>query len=143
MSSQRLVGTSLFAIGLLLYFVVIPMVSTGSSGSSFRADTFPLGLAIVLAGSGIGIALSRQSDATTGFESWATLGRMAVFFGIIAASVAAMPYLGYAVIAPILAAALMLTLGREALPLWLAIGAGVIPFTIVFVVENLLERSLP
>jgi hypothetical protein len=142
MSSQRLVGTSLFAIGLLLYFVVIPMVSTGSSGSSFRADTFPLGLAIVLAGSGIGIALSRQSDATTGFESWATLGRMAVFFGIIAASVAAMPYLGYAVIAPILAAALMLTLG-ERRTLWLAIGAGVIPFTIVFVVENLLERSLP
>ncbi|HSH40756.1 MAG TPA: tripartite tricarboxylate transporter TctB family protein [Arenicellales bacterium] len=137
--TNRLLGLFFAGFGLLLILVVIPQQTEVIDYGWMRPRTLPVAMAIIITVAGAALAL--RPRGATDFE-WGGAGRAALYLGLIAAAVWLIGRYGFEVVAPALALAVMLLIG-ERRPLWLALGAVVVPLAIWVAVVMLLERPLP
>ena len=139
MSADRASGAFFFAFGLVMYFLVNPgfieVVDTGN----IRPETVPNWLAIIIAGCGALLVL-RPTDHPAG-DLGGTL-RAGLFLAVLCAGIWAMSHLGFILVAPPLALAVMLLMG-ERRAVWIVLGVAVMPAIIWLLVEVLLDRPLP
>lgn len=137
--ANRLLGMFFALFGLLLLFVVIPQHTEAVDYGWMRPRTLPNAMAVVIAVSGLALAL--RPRGAVAFE-WRPAARAALFLMLVAAGVYLVSLFGFEAVAPLLALAVMLLIG-ERRPLWLAVGAAGIPLAIWLVVPVLLDRPLP
>jgi putative tricarboxylic transport membrane protein len=137
--ANRCLGLFFAAFGLLLLFAVIPQQTEIMDYGWMRPQTLPNAMAIVIAVSGVILAL--RPRGALAFEPRQG-ARAAIYLGLVAGGVWLISLFGFEIVAPLLALLLMLLMG-ERRPRWLALGAAVIPFTIWLVVPVLLGRPLP
>ncbi|AUQ52482.1 Tripartite tricarboxylate transporter TctB family protein (plasmid) [Phaeobacter inhibens] len=138
-SSDRVSGLFFFIAGLLCYFYVIPTFVESANSGSLHPDTFPNALSLLIAICGIILAVNPTNHR---LHSTRDMLMSAVYFSLICAALFAMTFFGYVVVSPFLAILLMLLIG-ERRPVWLFSGVVIMPATIWFIVEVLLERGLP
>lgn len=139
MTQTRLSGLLVAAFGLALLLVVIPdQVETVDYGW-VRPGTLPnlLALALLI----LGLLQAALTPDPTRLEL-PPAARAAGYLGLAAGAVWAMGRLGFPWVAPAMVLAVMLLAG-ERRPLWLAIGALVLPGLVWLVVVPLLGRTLP
>lgn len=136
---NRLLGLFFAIFGLLLLVAVIPWQTEVVDYGWMRPETLPEGMAIVIAVSGLILAIRPQGAVT--FERRRAL-RAAVYLGLVAAGVWLVSLFGFEAVAPAMALTIMLLIG-ERRPLWLTLGVAGIPFLIWLSVAVLLGRPLP
>lgn len=137
--ANRLLGLFFALFGLLLMFVVIPRHTEVIDYGWMRPQTLPNAMALVIAAAGVLLALRPRGAVAM---EWGAAGRAAAYLVLVAAGVYLISLFGFKIVAPLIALAIMLLIG-ERRPLWLAVGAGGIPFAIWLVVPVLLGRPLP
>lgn len=137
--ANRLLGLFFAVFGLLLLLVIIPRQTEVIDYGWMRPQTLPNAMAVVIAVSGLVLALRPRGAVT--FE-WRRAGWAVLYLGLVAGGVQLIGRFGFEVVAPLLALAIMLLIG-ERRPLWLALGAAGIPFAIWLAVPVLLDRPLP
>ncbi len=137
---ERIAALLIIAAGLFLLFFVIPRETETVEYGWIAPRTAPTVAAAILIGAAAVQLFSNSGDAAR----WrpVIVLRAAAFFAMVAAAVLAMPHLGFRVVAPVLALAIMLTV-RERRRRWLLFGAAALPAVIWWVVVELLGRRLP
>ena len=138
MSADRLSGAFFLLTGLALVFLVIPAFVDDVQDGNIAPATLPLMLSWVIAGSG---ALLMVKPSGFRAPPHRQLVRAGLVAGILAGAVGLMSVFGFMLISPILALVLM-CIGGERRPAWLAVGALVMPALIWFCVAFLLGRVL-
>jgi putative tricarboxylic transport membrane protein len=139
MASDRYLGLTLMALAALLGAVIVPWQVETVEYGWLRPRTLPYMIAVVLGLCGLALTLRPVGDARPGTVPWA---RASVFAVVLVAGLALMARVGFVWCAPPLALTLML-LAHERRPVWLVMGAAVMPALIWFAVAVLLERPLP
>ena len=136
---DRYSGAFFFVFGLALYFYVIPNYVEVVDGADFAPSFMPNVYALGMAAGGL-ILVSKPTDHQA--PDTRLLLRTGLFVILLFAALYAISWVGYVVVAPILALTLMVLIG-ERRPLWLLVGVAIIPATIWVFVTQLLDRSLP
>ena len=153
--ADRLSGMVVLLAALAMIFVIIPAHVETAEGGVIQPATFPYALCWLLAACGAWLAMRPQgqegrSEVDRGghdapsivqYVQYVQYGRAAVHAVLLAAGVAAMGRLGFIVVAPFLALAIMLLIG-ERRPGWLALGAGAVPAMVWVFVVQILGRPL-
>lgn len=137
--TNRLLGLFFAAFGLLMLFVLIPQQTEVVDYGWMRPQTLPNAMAIVIAVSGVVLALRPRGAVT--FQ-WRQALRAALYLGLVSAGVFLISLFGFEIVAPPMALAIMLLIG-ERRPLWLVLGVAGIPLLIWLAVPVLLDRPLP
>ncbi|MFZ0487531.1 MAG: tripartite tricarboxylate transporter TctB family protein [Arenicellales bacterium] len=137
--TNRLLGWFFAVFGLLLFFVLIPRQTEVVDYGWMRPQTLPDAMAIVIAVSGLVLALRPRGTVT--FE-WRKAAKAALYLGLVCAGVYLISLFGFEAVAPPLALLLMILMG-ERRALWLVLGVAGIPFMIWLAVPVLLGRPLP
>lgn len=136
---DRASGLFFFIAGLLSYNYVIPTFVESANTGSLHPDTFPNALSLLIAICGLILAVNPTNHR---LHNTRDMLMSAVYFSLICTALLAMTFLGYVVVSPFLALLLMLLIGERRV-LWLICGVAVMPTSIWFIVEVLLERGLP
>ncbi len=138
--TKRIEGLIFAALGLLLFFVVIPAHTETIDYGWLRPDTVPNLMAVVLFLCGVWMSFLPPAHEQT--EDPHQIFRTAFYLGVIAFGVFCISVFGFLVMSPFLSLAIMLLIGERRW-LWLAIGVAGMPAFIWFAVEILLDRPLP
>lgn len=139
MATDRWLGLFFAGFAVLLYAVIVPWQADAVGYGFLRPRTMPRIAAVVIGVCGLILMIRPPGDARPGRFRW---GRAALFAGVLVAGLWAMSHLGFLLVAPPLALAVML-LAQERRPLWLVLGAAGVPALIWFAVAVLLDRPLP
>ena len=139
MNANRLSGLVFVGFGLLPFTVVIPWQVETVAYGWLKPRTLPRILAVFMVICGAVLAIWPPADRAGRDIRWA---RAALFAALLVVALALMSRLGFVLVAPVMALAIMLLAG-ERRPLWLILGAGGMPALIWLVVARLLERPLP
>lgn len=134
-------GSGLFfmALGLAMYFWVIPNYIETVEGGNLSPSTLPNIISIVLAISGAVLVLK---PTTHQIRNPVLMAKTGLYVVLLAGGVYAMSWFGFEYVAPVLALAIMWLIG-ERRPLWLGLGVIAMPVTIWFLVTQILGRALP
>ncbi len=138
-SADRASGLFFFISGIILYLYVIPIFVEVADSGAIQPDTFPNALSIMIAVSGIILAIKPTNHR---LHSTRDMMMSGMYFTVICLNLYAMTFFGYVLVSPFLALILMLLIG-ERRPLWLGSGVLAIPTLIWLIVEVLLGRGLP
>ncbi|KGJ03076.1 putative tricarboxylic transport membrane protein [Paracoccus halophilus] len=138
-SVDRLSGAFLLVFGLALYFYIVPNFAEQMDEVSLSPDALPKLYSLGIALGGLLMVLRPAEQEA---PEPRLLLRVALFVAILFAALYAISWIGFVVVAPLLALTLMLMVGEHR-PLWLAIGVVVIPALIWLLVTQLLGRALP
>jgi putative tricarboxylic transport membrane protein len=137
--ADRITGAFIAATGLVLYFFVIPnSVETVDSGW-LLPQTMPNLLVLLLTAMGAILVVKPANHQIQPVKQFVMCG---IYLGLISAGLLAMSYIGFMVIGPIIALAIMGLIG-ERRPFWLILGAAGIPAVIWVILVWFLERGLP
>ena len=137
--ADRWTGAFFIAVAAVLYFYVIPTyVETVDYGWVYPR-TIPNAVAVIVAICGVAQILA---PAKVTVPPARQLARASLFFAVIVAGLTLTAYIGFKIVAPILALAIMLAIG-ERRPFWLAAGVIGMPLLIWLFVATLLGRPLP
>ena len=136
---NRLSGLVVALFGLAIVFLLIPNQTEPVDYGWLRPATLPAITAVIIIISGLVQLLFPKGR--TDVDVRAGL-RVLFFFAIGIADLWLMHTAGFAVAAPLLLLVLMLTLGERRL-LWLITGVILLPASIWFIVDYLLNRPLP
>ena len=139
LETDRIAGLVIATLGLVLLFVVFPFAIEDMDDGSIKPDTVPNAIAAFLVVCGILLAI--KSGERTKRDS-RELILVLLYLAIIAAGLFAISHLGFLIVSPFLALAIMLIFG-ERRPIWLGLGCVGMPAIIWFLVIQVLERSLP
>jgi len=139
MSLNRLSGLFCIGFGLLLYLVIIPFDTEVVDYGWVRPQTLPNAMAWILVAAGTVLTVKPSGDVDFNYRRSL---RAAFFLGLLSVGVFAISQLGFLAVSPVLALALMLSIG-ERRPVWLILGTAGLPFAIWLVVSVLLDRPLP
>ena len=136
--SDRLSGAFFLLAGLALVFLVIPAFVDDVQDGNIAPATLPVLLSWVIAGGGAWLMVK-----PSGFRAppHRQMVRAGLVVGILAGAVGLMSVIGFMLVSPVLALVLMRICG-ERRPLWLVVGALVMPALIWFCVAFLLGRVL-
>jgi putative tricarboxylic transport membrane protein len=137
--AKHLEGLLFMALGLLLFFVVIPQNVETVDYGRLKPATVPYVMAVVLFAAGLWLVVFPKGHER---EDSAQMARVAMYLGVIALAVYAISLFGFLYVGPVLALIIMLLIG-ERRPLWLLGGVAGVPAMIWFAVEILLSRPLP
>lgn len=137
--ANRLLGLFFTVFGLALLLVVIPWQTEVIDYGWMRPQTLPNAMAVVIAVSGLMLALRPRGEVT--FE-WRRAARAGLYLGVVAAGVYGISLFGFEFVSPVLALGVMLLIG-ERRPLWLVLGVAAVPLAIWVAVPVLLDRPLP
>lgn len=138
-SLDRCSGLFFAALGLLLFFVVIPYDTEVVDYGWVRPQTVPNAMAWVL--TILGAVLVIRPGGSVPFDPRRSL-RAGFFLAILGAGLVLIDRFGFVAVAPVLALGLMVLIG-ERRPFWLFLGTIALPFLIWFTVTILLQRPLP
>ena len=138
-SPDRASGAFFLLFGLALYFLIVPASVEQVDGGNLAPETLPNAVSLVIALCGGLLILKPTSQQ---LPDTRYLIRTAVNAGVLALAIYAMSWFGFEYVGPVLALVLMLMIG-ERRPLWLIVGAIVMPASIWFFVVQLLDRALP
>ncbi len=139
MNIDRLVTFVIFVSGILLYLLVIPAQTESVDYGFIVPKTIPnLAVLVMTVAAGVQLFIKTKKVEVDG----ATIASAVFFFVLVTTATYAMSYLGFLLVAPLLAFAVMMIIGERRWP-WLLLGAGVLPVAIWFIVERLLGRTLP
>ncbi len=136
---NRSSGLFFIAFGIFLYFVVIPYDTESVDYGWVRPQTVPNAMAWIIIIAGLAQLIRPTGSVSADI---AKMSRAAMHLLIVAGGVLAISQFGFRLVSPLLALAIMLTVG-ERRPVWLALGVIGIPVLIWFVVAVLLGRPLP
>ena len=139
LETDRIAGLLIATLGLVLLFVVFPFAIEDMDDGSIKPDTVPNAIAAFLVVCGILLAI--KSGERTKRDS-RELILVLLYLAIISAGLFAISHLGFLIVSPFLALAIMLIFG-ERRPIWLGLGCVGMPAIIWFLVIQVLERSLP
>ncbi|MFT5616035.1 MAG: putative tricarboxylic transport membrane protein [Granulosicoccus sp.] len=137
--TDRLSGLMVTIVGLLAYFLVIPVAVETVDSGWLLPQSMPNVLAWVLIVSGIALAVKPTDQVGPPGRH---LLMFVLYLGLLIGALYAMSLVGFIYIAPLLALLLMGLIG-ERRPFWLGLGVIVIPALIWVVVVWLLDRNLP
>lgn len=138
-STDRASGLFFLLLGLAMYFLVNPNYIESVDGGNIAPSTVPNVVAIVIAFCGGLLALKPTNHSVGNLRS---IARTGFYVGILVVGLYAMAWFGFEYVAPVLALAIMWTIG-ERRPFWLVFGAAGMPALIWFLVTMVLERALP
>jgi putative tricarboxylic transport membrane protein len=139
LETNRIAGLLIATLGLVLLFVVFPFAIEDMDDGSIKPDTVPNAIAAFLVVCGILLAIKRGERTKRDSRE---LILVLLYFAIIAAGLFAISHLGFLIVSPFLALAIMLIFGERRL-IWLGLGCVGMPAIIWFLVIQVLERSLP
>lgn len=142
MTLDRLSGLAVAGLGAALLLLVIPAEVEAVDYGWVRPETLPSVAAAALVLLGLLQAVGPGSSGGAARLPLAATTRALLYLGYTAATVWAMGRLGFAWVAPAMVLVLMLWIG-ERRPLWLGLGAVVVPAAVWGVVAGLLGRPLP
>jgi putative tricarboxylic transport membrane protein len=136
--ADRLSGAFFLLAGLALVFLVIPAFVDDVQDGNIAPATLPVLLSWVIAGGGAWLMVK-----PSGFRAppHRQMVRAGLVVGILAGAVGLMSVIGFMLVSPVLALVLM-RIGGERRPLWLVVGALVMPALIWLCVAFLLGRVL-
>lgn len=136
---NRYSGLFFVALGLLLFFVVIPYATETVDQGWVRPQTVPNVTAwiMVMAGAAHAIRPAGEVDLQLRRVLYGAL-----YLAIVATGVVLTAFFGFEFVAPVLALAIMVVTGERRAG-WLVLGVLVIPASIWFAVVVLLDRPLP
>ena len=138
--ADKIAGLMFVALGLLLYFFIIPEQTDPASSMSFLAPaTVPKFVASVLALMGAHLLWKPSSINKT---AWKNLPRAALILAIILSGVMLMSWWGFIMAAPALALMLVWQMG-ERRPLWVGLTVILMPILVWLLVVFVLDRVLP
>lgn len=138
-SADRLSGGFFCLFGLAMYFFVIPVYVENAEGGSLAPNTLPNIVSIIIAISGLLLAIKPTKQQMRDPRKMAITG---IYVLLLVAGIYGMSIYGFEYVAPVLALAIMWIIG-ERRPLWLVSGVVIMPALIWFVVTQLLGRALP
>jgi putative tricarboxylic transport membrane protein len=139
LSADHVSGAFFFLFGLAMILVVNPAYIEEVSGGNTSPNMLPNAVSIVIAVCGALLILKPTAHKARTLRSTATTG---LYVGLLVAGLYAISHFGFEYVAPVLALAIMVTIG-ERRPLWLVLGAVAIPALIWFLVVHVLGRALP
>ena len=139
LETDRIAGLIIATLGLVLLFVVFPFAIEDMDDGSIKPDTLPNALAVFLIVCGSLLAIKKGEQTKRDPRE---LMLVLLYLAIIAAGLFAISHLGFLIVSPFLALAIMLIFG-ERRPIWLGLGCVGMPAIIWFLVIQVLERSLP
>ena len=139
LGTERIVGLIIAALGLALLFVIFPFAIEDMDDGSIQPDTLPNAIAAFLVICGVLQAIKRGEQVKRHTQE---LMMVVLYLVVIAAGLFAISRLGFVIVSPFLAFAIMLIFG-ERRPGWLALGCVGMPAAIWFLVVQVLERPLP
>lgn len=135
---ERMTGVAIVAFGAVLLFFITPYATETVGYGWLRPKTVPDVMAVILILSGAVLALAPPQGQ---FIDFAKMARAAGFLVVVGVGLWAMVQWRYMYVAPALALVLMLLVGERRWS-WLLVGALILPFTISFLIESVLERPL-
>ena len=138
-AANRIAGLVVTAFALVLWFLVIPDQVDKADYGWMRPRTLPMICAVSLGLLGLILAVFPHGAVDLSPRKSA---RVAVLALISAIAVWSMGRFGFVIVAPILAAVLLVYLNERRWPCWLGAVVGV-PVVIWVVVTQLLGRGLP
>jgi putative tricarboxylic transport membrane protein len=138
-SADRLTGAFFLIFGLAMVFLVIPAYVEAPEGGNLSPRTLPYVVAWVISVCGGLLILKPTTHQAPDGRFFMQAG---AYVAVLGGSIYAMSLFGFIYVAPALALVIMLMIG-ERRPLWLGIGAVLMPAAIWFLVTQLLERGLP
>ncbi|MEE9335405.1 MAG: tripartite tricarboxylate transporter TctB family protein [Granulosicoccaceae bacterium] len=137
--SDRISGTFFLILGLTMYLFVNPNYIETVDGGNISPSTFPNVVSIVIAVCGAMLLFRPTPHQSPEIRSVVITSTYVL---LLVVGLYVMSRLGFEYIAPVLALIIMLAIG-ERRPLWLVVGAIVIPVLIWFLVTIALGRALP
>ncbi len=138
-SADRFSGLFFLLLGLAMYFLINPNYIETVDGGNIAPNTVPNAVSLVLAACG-GLLVLKPTNQDIGNPR--VILRTGFYVTLLAVGLYAMAWFGFEFVAPVLAFAVMWTIG-ERRPFWLALGAAGMPALIWFLVTIVLERALP
>lgn len=138
-SLDRYSGLFFAALGLLLFFVIVPYDTEVVDYGWVRPQTVPNAMAWLLTATGVLLAFRPNGDVP--FDLRRSL-RAGLFLAILGAGLFLIGRFGFVAVAPGLALLIMILIG-ERRPFWLILGTVGLPALIWFTVTILLQRPLP
>ena len=138
-TADRITGAFIAVTALVLYFFVIPGGVEEVDSAWLLPQTMPNVLVLLLAGLGVALVFKPANFQVQPVRHFVLCG---IYLGLISAGLLAMSYLGFMVVGPVIAIAIMVIIG-ERRPFWLVLGAAGMPALIWIVLAWLLERGLP
>ncbi len=139
LSADRVSGAFFLFFGLALYFAIIPAQVETAEDGNIAPDTLPNIISLIIATGGLWLMVKPTAHQLQDRRFFLTTG---AYVAILAGAIYAMSWFGFAYIAPVLAAVIMLMIG-ERRPPWLALGVIGMPAVIWVFVTYILDRSLP
>ena len=139
LSADRVSGAVFTLLGLGMYFLVIPGNVETVDGGNLSPSTVPNYISLTIAICGALLVLKPTEHKTPNIHA---LMLTSAYTAVLATGIYAMSKFGFEYVAPILAFVLMLMIG-ERRPLWLVLGAIIMPLMIWFLVTYPLGRALP
>lgn len=136
--TDRLTGVAVILFGTALLFLITPNATETVGYGWLRPNTVPNVMAVIMILAGTTLAIATPQEQHIDFPKMA---RAAGFLLVVTVGLWAMVQWRYVFVAPVLALVLMLLVGERRWP-WLLVGAVVLPVTISFLIENVLERPL-
>ncbi|WP_027834770.1 tripartite tricarboxylate transporter TctB family protein [Maritalea myrionectae] len=136
--TDRLTGIAVILFGAALFFLITPAATETVGYGWLRPNTVPNVMAVIMILAGTTLAISTPQEQQIDFPKMA---RAAGFLLVISIGLWAMAQWRYVFVAPMLALVLMVLVGERRWP-WLLVGAVVLPVTISFLIEYVLERPL-
>jgi len=137
--ADRWTGAFFVAVAAVLYFHVIPTYVETVEYGWVHPRTIPNAVAVIVAVCGVAQIIG---PAKVTVPPARQLARAGLFFALIVAGLVLTAFLGFKIVAPLLALVIMLAIG-ERRPGWLAAGVIGIPLAIWLFVAFLLGRPLP
>lgn len=138
-TADRVSGTLFLALGLALYFLIIPNYVESVTDGNISPDMMPNSLSLILALCGALLVFKPTLHSTQTMRSFAIT---AAYVFILTAGIYAMSLFGFVYVGPALTLAIMLMIG-ERRPIWLVAGVVAMPALIWFLVVQVLGRALP
>jgi putative tricarboxylic transport membrane protein len=138
-SSDRFTGAFFAALGLFLFFYFIPSNVETINATWMKPESFPNVLALLLSFFGaVLIVLPSEQRMPDAIE----VAKAGMYVATLIVGYYALTRFGFIIVAPFIALVIMLILGERRI-FWLGIGTLLMPATIWFVIEFLLNRNLP
>lgn len=137
--ADRWSGLFFMLFGLAMLYVVIPGYIEDGDAGTLAPATMPSIVSWIIVVCGACLILKPSKHELHDAHQFARAGLYSI---VLIVSVYAISKFGFIVIAPVMAFTVMLLIG-ERRPLWLVLGAVIMPGVIWFLVTQLLDRVLP